>query len=291
MPELPEVETMRRGIAAVAGCKIAAAVQLACERRPILIWPRPGTVARRLAGQQIDEVDRLGKRVVLRLASGDRLIFEPRMTGLVLVADPPSQEHLRFRLDLADGPIPHVWYWDRRGLGSVRLLTDRQFAAQLGNGQLGPDALSLTADKLRERLGASRRAIKVALLDQRAIAGIGNLYASEILHLARVHPAKRCDLLTVTQWQAIYAHMIEVLELAIRYEGSTLSDGTYRNALNQSGGYQNLHRVYDRAGQPCRLCRKEQIVRIVQAQRATFYCPRCQTKRSTMQKKKRGVEP
>jgi formamidopyrimidine-DNA glycosylase len=279
MPELPEVETMRRGIAAIAGSRIAGAQRLACKRQPILIEPRPATLARRVVGRRIDEVGRLGKRVVLRLEGGDRLVFEPRMTGLVLVADPPSQEHLRFRLDLADGPIPHVWYWDRRGLGSVRLLSEKQLADQLGSGKLGPDALSLAADELRERFGTSRRAIKVALLDQRAIAGIGNLYASEILHLARIHPAKRCDLLNAGDWQAIHHWMLAVLHDAILHEGSTLSDGTYRNALNQAGGYQNQHRVYDRAGEPCRQCRRTTIVRIVQAQRATFYCPSCQTKR------------
>jgi formamidopyrimidine-DNA glycosylase len=277
MPELPEVETMRRGIASICGSTIAGAVRLPCRRRPIAIQPRPATLAKRIAGRQIVEVGRLGKRVVLRLDRGDRLIFEPRMTGLVLVADPPTQGHLRFRLDLADGPIPHVWYWDRRGLGSVRLLAEREFAARLGNGALGPDALELSADALRQRLCRSRRPVKVALLDQKVVAGIGNLYASEILHLAGVHPARRCDLLTASQWHAIHTRMREVLELAIQHEGSTLSDGTYRNALNQNGGYQNLHRVYDRAGQPCRRCAKP-IVRIVQAQRATFYCPLCQTK-------------
>jgi len=269
---------MRRGIAAIAGSIILGAERLACSRRPILMQPRAATLVKRLAKQRIAEVGRLGKRVVLRLASGDRLIFEPRMTGLVLVADPPTQEHLRFRLDLENRRIPHVWYWDRRGLGSVRLLDERQFSAQLGNGKLGPDALALSADELRERLAKSRRAIKVALLDQRAVAGIGNLYASEILHLARIHPAKRCDLLKAEHWEAIHAHMLAVLNLAIRYEGSTLSDGTYRNALNQSGGFQNHHRVYDRAGQACRQC-SGSIVRIVQAQRATFYCPGCQLKR------------
>jgi formamidopyrimidine-DNA glycosylase len=278
MPELPEVETMRRGIAAISGCKIAGALRVPCKRRPILMQPRPADLVRKLSGQRIDDVGRLGKRVVLRLNSGDRLIFEPRMTGLVLVADPPTQEHLRFRLDLADGPIPHVWYWDRRGLGSVRLMGERQFAAQLGNGHLGPDALAVSADELRDQLASSRRAIKVALLDQKAVAGIGNLYASEILHLARIHPAKRCDLLKPNQWIAIHNRMLEVLQLAIQHEGSTLSDGTYRNALNQSGGYQNHHRVYDRAGETCVQCGRSPIVRIVQAQRATFYCPSCQTK-------------
>jgi formamidopyrimidine-DNA glycosylase len=280
VPELPEVETMRRGIAEISGCRILDAQRVPCQRRPILIEPRIVTLARRLRGRQIDDVGRMGKRVVLRLDNHERLIFEPRMTGLVLVADPPTKEHLRFRLDLADGPIPHVWYWDRRGLGSVRLLTERQFAEQLGAGTLGPDALTMTRDELWERLSSSRRAIKVALLDQRVVAGIGNLYASEILHLARVHPAKRCDVLTAQQWQVIHRCMRDVLELAIRHEGSTLSDGTYRNALNQSGGYQNHHRVYDRAGEGCLSCGQATIVRIVQAQRATFFCPACQSQSS-----------
>lgn len=280
MPELPEVETMRRGIAAIAGSRIVAAVRVPCRRRPILVQPRPAALARRLVGQSVDAVDRLGKRVVVRMAGGDSLIFEPRMTGLVLVADPPTEEHLRFRLDLAGGPILHVWYWDRRGLGSVRLLTGRQLAEQLGGGQLGPDALQLSAPDLQARLARSRRAIKVALLDQRAVAGIGNLYASEILHLARIHPARRCDQLTKAQWQRVHACLLEVLHEAILHEGSTLSDGTYRNALNRAGGYQNMHRVYDREGEVCPTCQSAKIVRVVQAQRATFFCPQCQRSRA-----------
>jgi formamidopyrimidine-DNA glycosylase len=279
VPELPEVETMRRGIAPIAGSKIINAERVKCARRPIQIQPSAAAVARRLAGRAVQDVGRVGKRVVVQLDNADRLIFEPRMTGLVLVADPPTTEHLRFRLDLADGPIPHIWYWDRRGLGSIHLLTDKEFREKLCSGKLGPDALALSAGELQQRLAASSRAIKVALLDQRAVAGIGNLYASEILHLAAIHPAKRCDTLTAIQWQAIHRHMLDVLHLAIRYEGSTLSDGTYRNALNQSGGYQNHHRVYDRAGELCVSCRQKSIIRIVQAQRATFYCPNCQTKR------------
>jgi len=266
---------MRRGIAAIAGSRIVGAQREKCRRRPISIQPRPAVLGRRLVGRTVVDVGRLGKRVVLKLDSGDRLIFEPRMTGLVLVADPPTKEHLRFRLDLASGPIPHVWYWDRRGLGSVRLVSEQEFNRQLGNGKLGPDALALVGDDLRERLARSRRAVKVALLDQRAIAGIGNLYASEILHLAGIHPAKRCHLLTREQWSLVHLRMIEVLQTAILHEGSTLSDGTYRNALNQSGGYQSHHRVYDRAGKPCFTC-STPIRRIVQAQRATFYCPNCQ---------------
>jgi formamidopyrimidine-DNA glycosylase len=135
----------------------------------------------------------------------------------------------------------------------------------------------MTAELFHERLAGSKRAVKVALLDQRAVAGIGNLYASEILHVAQIHPARRCDKLTRSQWQAIAAATHKVLEEAIRYEGSTLGDGTYRNALNQQGSYQNHHRVYDRVGRPCPRCGPgSEVRRIVQAQRATFYCAGCQ---------------
>jgi formamidopyrimidine-DNA glycosylase len=102
------------------------------------------------------------------------------------------------------------------------------------------------------------------------------LYASEILHLAGIHPARRCHRLSRRHWSDVHAATLEVLHAAIRHEGSTLSDGTYRNALNQEGGYQYQHRVYDRAGQPCPACQGE-ILRVVQAQRSTFFCPACQS--------------
>ena len=282
MPELPEVETMRRGIAGVVGCRIVTAQRLPCPRKPIAIEPSFAALRRRVAGRRIERTDRAGKRVVLWLNSGNALVFEPRMTGLVLVADPPDPLYSRLRIVLRGrrgGPRELV-YWDRRGLGSVRLVTAQQFKERYGLDVLGPDALAMTAELYRERLGRSARAIKVALLDQRAVAGIGNLYASEILHLAGVHPGRACRRVTRDQWRRIASAALEVLEQAIRYEGSTLSDGTYRNALNREGGYQNAHRVYDKAGQRCLRhgCRGE-IQRIVQGQRSTFFCPRCQKAR------------
>jgi formamidopyrimidine-DNA glycosylase len=111
------------------------------------------------------------------------------------------------------------------------------------------------------------------------VAGIGNLYASETLHLAGIHPATPCHRLRGVQWSALHAAIGNVLLDAIAHEGSTLSDGTYRNALNQSGGYQNHHRVYDREGDACPRCRTGSIRRIVQAQRSTFFCSQCQSRR------------
>lgn len=276
MPELPEVETMRRGALDILGGVIRAFVVLPCPRKPIAIQPAASRLRKRVEGRTVVDVGRIGKRVVLRLDSGDSLVFEPRMTGLVLLADPPTAEHLRVRLDLDGCAAPSLWYWDRRGLGLVYLLRQRELAERLGGDKLGPDALTITCDELRARLAGSRREIKPALLDQRAVAGIGNLYASEILHRAGISPRRKCDRLTLAQWRRLWECTGEILEEAIRYEGSTLSDGTYRNALNQAGGYQNHHRVYDREGSACPSCKLGTIRRIVQTQRATFYCPKCQ---------------
>lgn len=279
MPELPEVETMRRGVLPVVGARIVAARRTPCPRKPIAIKPTIGRLNRRVNDKTIVSVDRLGKRVVVRLDSNDRILFEPRMTGLVLIADPPTQTHLRFALDLDDASVGQLLFWDRRGLGNVSLLSDKQYQKKLNDGSLGPDALEVSETSFRERFRSSRREIKVALLDQSAVAGIGNLYASEILHMAGVHPQTRCDRLTRKRWSRIHRCMNDVLEVAIRYEGSTLSDGTYRNALNKAGGYQNEHRVYDRANQMCPSCREQPIQRIVQAQRSTFFCKKCQTRK------------
>jgi formamidopyrimidine-DNA glycosylase len=267
---------MRRGVAPIVGAKIVAVDRIACPRKPIAIQPGLRSFRRRVESARIERTARAGKRVVLWLDRGEAIVFEPRMTGLLLLGAPPDPLYSRFRLRLRGGPASELLYWDRRGLGSVRLFTAREFDVRYGASALGPDALDMNAERYRERLGRTRRAIKVALLDQRAVAGIGNLYASEILHLAGIHPARSCRQLTFRQWNALADAAKEVLETAIRYEGSTLSDGTYRNALNGEGGYQNQHRVYAKAGQPCPRCRRKEIARIVQAQRSTFYCPGCQ---------------
>jgi len=284
MPELPEVETMRRGVLGVIGGSIVDVQRTACSRKPITIEPGIAAFRRRAIGRTVVAVDRIGKRVVVRLDSpqgdsGDAIIFEPRMTGLVLIADPPSIDHLRCRITLAGAESSQLLYWDRRGLGSVRLLSPPQYAERFGPHQIGPDALAVSPEELHHAFGESRREIKPALLDQKRLAGVGNLYASEILHLAGVHPQKRCDRMSRAQWRSVHEQMVYVLETAIAYEGSTLSDGAYRNALNEEGGYQNHHRVYDRENAPCPRCSDGVIQRIVQVQRSTFFCARCQKKR------------
>ncbi len=278
MPELPEVETMVRGIRPfVAGRELIGVRKCRCPCRPILFEPALPTVVRRVVGRTVLAVTRRAKRILLELDSGDAFVIEPRMTGLMLLGDPPDAGHLRVEWQFApDREINSLWFWDRRGLGTVRLYRAEELIQRLGPDKLGPDALVMTAHDWRSRCQATSRAIKVALLDQRLAAGIGNLYASEILHLAQVDPARPANTLTRREIDRLAAANRSVLAEAIRHEGSTLGDGTYRNALNQAGDYQNCHRVYQRAGELCPTCARAKICRIVQAQRATFYCPHCQ---------------
>ena len=269
---------MRRGILPVVGSEIVACERPPCLRRPISIRPRIDALDRRARGRTIAGIGRRGKRVILELDDDQALVIEPRMTGLVLLTDPPTTDHLRLRIQLSGGPVAELLFWDRRGLGTVQLFATGEFDASVEK-RLGIDALEISAEQLRDRLGHSRREVKVALLDQSAVAGIGNLYAAEILFLAGVDPRARCDRLSRPQWDRIERATKRVLAKAIENEGSTLSDGTYRNALNGEGGYQNYHRVYDRAGVSCPRCGRGPIKRIVQAQRSTFFCPHCQQKR------------
>jgi len=310
---------MCRGIASLVGCLITDVATPECSCRPCLIDPPLPRLSRQMVGKRVSGIERRGKRVILLLEDDSRLVIEPRMSGLVLIGDPPDNEHLRLKITLSTKPaVAGDWtgptgkhsagggkvasrdgnvnsqhssknlsdrvgersrlellVWDRRGLGTIRWMSEDSFG-KLVDRRLGPDALEVDAATLRAALSASRRAIKVALLDQSVVAGVGNLYASEICFVSGVDPRTRCDRLTRPQWHRIGEAIRLVLEEAIRHEGSTLSDGTYRNALNAPGNYQSQHRVYDRAGWQCVRCEEGTIRRIVQAQRSTFFCPLCQ---------------
>lgn len=282
MPELPEVETMVRGIHShVAGRTIRDFSECRNSCKKISIVPSFRKLRTQLVSRTISQVFRRGKRIVIALDNGSHLVIEPRMTGLILLADPPDVEHLRLKWTLeGSAQFDAFWFWDRRGLGTVTLLPPGQLDIALGHKTLGPDALEMTVANWRQCCARTRRDVKVLLLDQSVVAGIGNLYASEILYRAAIHPEAPADSLKPKELDRLSDAVKSVLLTAIEYEGSTLGDGTYRNALNQSGRYQNEHQVYMREGDRCRRCRREQIVRIVQAQRSTFFCPRCQKHKS-----------
>lgn len=287
MPELPEVETMCRGITRLRGETVLSASFPTRRRlRPIACRPAAGFVARSLRGRRLVAVHRRGKRAILQLSSeqpspaeatgrGVFLVIEPRMTGLLLVAEPPTTEHVRLRLRFESGAAPELLFWDRRGLGTIALVDADGLDSMCGPRRLGPDALGVDADTYRASLGRSSRPVKVALLDQKSVAGIGNMYASEILFRAGVHPKRRCRRLGGAEWARLAAATREILADAVALEGSTLGDATYRTAENRAGRYQERHCVYAREGLPCPRCASP-IRRIVQAQRSTFYCPGCQ---------------
>lgn len=277
MPELPEVETMVRGVRSDCSGRIISSVEFVqCQRKPISVSPDRRAVVQRLKGRRILDVHRLAKRILLELDSRETVVVEPRMTGLLLVSEPPTIEHRRVVWHFE--PVPNharqLEFWDRRGLGTLSLLTPDQLVdLRL---KFGPDALTITEQQWQNQLSKTAREIKVALLDQSLVAGIGNLYASEILHRSGISPLRSAATVTAKQITKLNEATHHILNEAIRYEGSTLNDGTYRNALNKDGSYQNHHRVYQKAGTRCSTCGKAEIQRIVQAQRATFYCSRCQ---------------
>lgn len=288
MPELPEVETMRRGISPVIGMRVDAVEIPRGRLRPLLMEPEPPRMASELKGSLLEAAERFGKRLALRLLAGGReeaesrrgwLVIEPRMTGLLLVAKPPTAEHVRLRLSgrCPRGRRVELIFWDRRGLGTLRLVDACGLQRLCGPTRLGPDALTVSCDEFIARLKSSSRSVKVALLDQHAVAGIGNLYAAEILFLAGIDPRVRCSRISRPRWTRLHVVMQEVLAEAVALEGSTLSDATYRTALNEPGRYQSRHRVYGRTEQPCLTCGTP-IRRIVQAQRSTFFCPQCQVR-------------
>ena len=277
MPELPEVETMRRGLLPIVGQIIKRVEYPQIPYRPIAIFPEPDELIRRAQTRKILAVDRIAKRVLIRLDSGDTIVIQPKMAGIVLLTDPPSDGHTRVVFHL-QGPSRHdrFLYWDRRGLGTVSILDPRECERQLGPDRLGPDASEIEFPTFYHRFCSCKKEVKVALLDQRLISGVGNLYAAEILYEARVHPRARCHEISIGRWRNIHAATLRILREAIEKEGSTLSDGTYRNAINGEGSYQNEHQVYDREGLPCPRSSRHTIERVVQAQRSTFFCPQCQ---------------
>lgn len=273
MPELPEVETMCRGIYPTIGKLIREVSQPPCSYRPIQIHPPVDEINARMAGCKVKAITRLGKRVVIQ-TSEDSLILQPKMTGLVALEEPPDPNHVRLQIDFS-GKL-RLQFWDSRGLGTVELMPTAELHDRIVEGRLGPDALQITVDDFIERLRATSRPIKVALLDQKLLAGVGNLYASEMLFKAKIDPKKPAAKVSRARLELLHQVMLDILQQAILHEGSTLSDGTYRNAVNDPGSYQNMHCVYDKAGEPCSQCNSAEILRIVQAQRSTFYCPKCQ---------------
>lgn len=271
MPELPEVESLVVGL---RPCLVGRRVVGVEIRWPgAIATPAPEVFTQALCGRTITAVERRGKFLSFALPP-DTLLVHLRMTGRLQARDLPDpllerdpHTHARFTLD--DGL--RLYYCDVRKFGRLYLVAD---AAQV-TGWLGPEPLAtdFTAEMWAERLNGHRRQIKPLLLDQRFIAGLGNIYVDESLWRAEVHPARRSDTLTGDETRRLYEAMRAVLTDAVRCKGTTLRD--YRGARDEPGRFREQLAAYGRAGEPCRRC-GQPIVRTVLGGRGTHFCPHCQ---------------
>jgi len=279
MPELPEVETVRRGLAErMTGRRIVAVEQ----RAPALRLPFPEGFADRLAGRRVLGLRRRAKYILVDLDDGWVMLLHLGMSGRIVMtaaddagggAPPGPHDHLI--LGMEDGL--RVVFNDARRFGVVTLARAEALADHPLLAALGPEPLEPGFDGalLAERLAGRRTAIKAALLDQRRIAGVGNIYASEALFRARLSPRRKAATIRGARADRLASALRAVLAEAVEAGGSSLRD--YVQASGELGYFQHRFAVYDRAGAPCPRCGEgAPIRRIVQGARATFYCPRCQ---------------
>ena len=275
MPELPEVETMVRGLRpAMLGRKLRRVEIL----DPFLLHGCPAEeLARHGRGATVTEVVRRGKWVVVVLAGTKGVIvIQPRMTGSFWLTKPVRPDHIRLVFHV-EKPRAMVWFCDTRRLGKIGWYRGADEAALACARSQGPDALEVGRDELKLRLKRTARGIKPTLMDQKVLAGIGNIYADEILHASRIHPERGAGTLSATELERLHRAIGEVLATAIRLEGSSFDAG-YRTVLGLEGGFLVQNAVYGRATLPCRVCSqpivKTKIAGLIG--RPTYFCPRCQ---------------
>ncbi len=273
MPELPEVETVRRGVAPVLEGARLERVEI---HDPLLVRPfDPGLVAGELVGERVGAVRRRGKYLIVGFESGRSLLIHLRMTGSLrhgergraMVDDP----HARAVLMLDNGS--DVVYRDVRRFGTWELFERGELRPYL-DARLGPEPLgSFSAARLAQRLEGRRAPLKSALLDQRTVAGLGNIYVDETLWWSRLHPLRPAGTLSKDEVARLHRAIRRVLRLGIERQGSTLRD--YARPDGSYGTMQEELRAYGRGGEPCYRCGVP-LERILVGGRATTLCPHCQ---------------
>jgi formamidopyrimidine-DNA glycosylase len=276
MPELPEVETVRRRLAPALEGRVLEHVEITDPRltRPL----DPFEVARELEGERVAWVDRRGKYLIVRFASGRALLVHLRMTGSFLHADGhalPEDAYRRAVVRLDDGS--DVAYRDVRRFGTWLLLEPEEVDAYV-DARVGREPLedAYRAKHLAQRLEGRRAPIKAALLDQRTLAGVGNIYADEALWRAQIHPLTPAASLGPDEIKALHRAVRAALRAGIRRQGSTLRD--YRLPDGREGGAQHEFKVYSRGGEPCDRCGTP-IVKTRAGGRGTWFCPCCQVRK------------
>jgi formamidopyrimidine-DNA glycosylase len=273
MPELPEVETIRRRLAPVLEGATIESAEIVDPRLTRPVDPR--LVADALVGERIVSLDRRGKYLLWRLASGRTLVVHLRMTGSLRHApggDLPDDAYRRATLALDTGAA--VGYRDVRRFGTWELLEEDHLRPYLDT-RLGPEPLapSFTAFRLASLAAGRTTPVKAFLLDQRRVAGVGNIYADEALWRARIHPLRPAGELDEDDIARLHRGLRAALRKGIERQGSTLRD--YVTPDGNGGSMQHEFSVYGRLGEPCDRCGRP-IERIVVAGRGTWFCPHCQ---------------
>ncbi len=272
MPELPEVETVVRDLRpCLVGRRIGA---IRVSRQPLRRrWSASWEPL--LIGRCMQSVERRGKWILLGLDGSLHLVFHLGMTGqlTVVAAREAKAAHTHVIMTLEAGQ-EELRFCDIRRFGSVTLFTSRDALDQFfEESELGPEPFALDSRYWRERLAATRRCLKAVLLDQRVVAGVGNIYADEALHQARLHPARLGRDTGAAEANRLRRAIVTVLKRAIERRGSSIRN--YVGGSGLKGAYQHEFRVYSRVGQPCPRCRQP-IERVRLAGRATHFCPQCQ---------------
>lgn len=279
MPELPEVETVRRSVhESVVGTTITD-VRVGRERS--VRRTGAAVVKAGLLGEQFVDTRRRGKYLVFDLANGNAMMVHLRMSGRLLLVDPldaiEPHTHVALRLEKTGASPIEMRFVDPRTFGEVVVFNpDDDLVPELGRLGLDPIVDEFTFDNFRAALGKRHRGLKATLLDQSVIAGIGNIYADEILHRARLRWDRRVDELSTRQVRDLHEATVSVIAEAVEAGGSTLTDTQYVDALGREGIFQTQHRVYARQGERCITCGRGIVRRVMGAGRSTHFCPVCQ---------------
>lgn len=273
MPELPEVETVRRGLTRLVQGATIAHVEV---RYPKMVTPDADVFTAELISRKIERIDRRGKYLLFRFSGDLTMVSHLRMEGKydVQPEGSPVSKHTHVIFHLTDNR--ELRYTDTRKFGRMQLVpTGEETTLAPSLGKLGPEptAETLTLAYMVKIFGKSHKVVKPFLLDQTRIAGLGNIYADEVLWLSKINPLTPVDTLTPSQLSELRQNIIDEMALAIGGHGTTVH--SFSTAFGEAGQFQNQLHVYGREGEPCERCGTE-LVKIKVAQRGTHFCPHCQ---------------
>lgn len=265
MPELPEVETIKRELEKAV---LGKSIREVCVHNPRIIrYPASDKFKKELQGEVIRNILRKAKVLILELSSGKSLVIHLKMTGQLIY--PGQGKNSRVSFYFSDGTI--LDFNDRRLFAEVRLLDDWRSLKFIQG--LGPEPFALSLEQFQEKLSKKKTKIKPLLMDQQFISGIGNLYVAEALFRAAIHPQRPALSLSDKEKALLFKEIKDTLTEAIHYKGSSVDQ--YLQLSGSPGDYVKYHKVYDRKGKPCVIC-KTPIRRIALGGRGTFFCPKCQ---------------